>query len=325
MGDTARKLHRFAHEAMTVTFEAVIAHDDATEARQAAGAAFAELDRLEGLMSRFDACSDIAQVNRLDPGQCVGVDISVFECLATAAEVWADTQGAFDVTIGAVMKYQEVDNVPPPGPEDESPSDALDRVGMDRLIMDRDGFLVGIRDTGWGYRPGRVSVDLGAIGKGFALDKMLEVFDDWDIANALVHGGTSTVRVIGSPGDEGWAVAVGGPWAEAAGIEKVVLSAGAVSGSGTQVRGEHIVDPRTGCPADGPLAAWVICHCGAVADALSTALMVMSADEATSYCRACNDIAVLLVLPDENAPGGERILRLGPDRSDYFEFFLKNH
>jgi len=319
MGDTARKLHRFAHEAMTVTFEAVIAHDDAAQAGQAAGAAFTEVDRLEGLMSRFDACSDIAQVNRLAPGQCVGVDISVFECLATAAEVWADTQGAFDVTVGAVMKYKEVDNVPPPGPDDESPSDALARVGMDRLIMDRDGFLVGVREAGPEYPSGRVSVDLGAIGKGFALDKMLEVFDDWDIDNVLVHGGTSTVRVIGSPGADGWAVAVGGPWAWAAAIEKVVLSAGAVSGSGTQARGEHIVDPRTGRPADGPLAAWVICRCGAVADALSTALMVMSEDETESYCQAHDDIAALLVLADENATGGERILRLGPDRSDYFE------
>ena len=319
MGDTARRLHRFAHEAMTVTFEAVVAHDDATQAGQAARAAFGEVDRLEGLMSRFDACSDIAQVNRLAPGQCVGVDISVFECLATAAEVWADTQGAFDVTVGAVMNYAETDNVPPPGPEGESPSDALSRVGMDRLIMDRDGFLVGLRETGG--PPGQVSVDLGAIGKGFALDKMLEVLDTWGVDNALVHGGTSTVRVAGSPGADGWAVAVGGPWAQAGAIEKVVLSAGAVSGSGTQARGEHIVDPRTGCPSDGPLAAWVICHSGATADALSTALMVMSEDEAEGYCQTHNDVAALLILADEDSPGGQRILRLGPDRSDYFEIF----
>ena len=321
MGDTALNLHRFAHEAMTVTFEAVIAHDDAVLAGQAAAAAFREVDRLEGLMSRFDACSDIAQVNRLAPGQCVGVDISVFECLATAAEVWADTQGAFDVTVGAVMKYKEVDNVPPPGPENESPQDALARVRMDRLILDRDGFLVGLREVGGQYPAGCVSVDLGAIGKGFALDKMLEVFGDWDINNALMHAGTSTVRVVGSPGRDPWAVAVGGPWAQAAGIKKVALSAGAVSGSGTQARGEHIIDPRTGCVADGTLAAWVIRRRGAVADALSTALMVMSEDEAMNYCQAHNDIAVLLVLADENAPGGERILRLGPDRSEYFEIF----
>jgi len=207
MGDTAPGLHRFAHEAMTVTFEAVIAHADAVLARQAAGVAFEEVDRLERLMSRFDACSDIAQVNRLAPGECVGVDISVFECLEIAAQVWADTQGAFDVTVGAVMKYAETDNVPPPGPQGESPSDALDRVRMDRLIMDRDGFLVGLRAAGGQYADGCVSVDLGAIGKGFALDKMLEVFDHWDIDNVLVHGGTSTVRVVGAPGPvEGWPV-----------------------------------------------------------------------------------------------------------------------
>jgi thiamine biosynthesis lipoprotein len=321
MGDTALNLHRFAHEAMTVTFEAVIAHSDAVLARQAAGAAFEEVDRLERLMSRFDACSDIAQVNRLAPGECVGVDISVFECLATAAEVWADTQGAFDATIGAIMKYAEVDNVPLPGPEDESPQDALGRVRMDRLIMDRDGFLVGVRSAGGQYPRGCVSVDLGAIGKGFALDKMLEIFEHWGIENVLVHGGTSTVRVIGSAGEEGWPVAVGGPWAEAAGIERVVLTSGAVSGSGTQARGEHIVDPRTGGPADGPLAAWVICHTGAVADALSTALMVMSVQEAENYCKDHKETTALLVVPDENQPHGGRIIRLGARKTAYFEIF----
>ena len=323
MGDTEPQLHRFAHEAMTVTFEAVIAHFDPVQAEYAADAAFRELDRLDALMSRFNACSDIAQVNRLAPGGCVGVDISVFECLAIAAEVWADTLGAFDATIGAVMKYKEVDNVPPAGPEGESPDHALDRVRMDRLIMDRDGFLVGVRPAGGEYSDGCVSVDLGAIGKGFALDKMLEVLHEWGVDNALVHGGTSTVRVVGSPPEpeKGWPVAIGGPWAETAGIERVVLNSGAVSGSGTQARGEHIVDPRTGESARGAIAAWVICPSGAVADALSTALMVMSEEESKSYCQAHPNIAALLVYPDENSPNGEKIVRLGPERCDEFEIF----
>jgi thiamine biosynthesis lipoprotein len=192
---------------------------------------------------------------------------------------------------------------------------------MDRLIMDRDGFLVGVREAGGEYSDGCVSVDLGAIGKGFALDKMIEIFEHWEIDNALVHGGTSTVRVIGSPGPEGWPIAIGGPWAEEAGIERVLMTSGALSGSGTQARGEHIVDPRTGGPADGPLAAWVICHTGAVADALSTALMVMSIEEAESYCKDHEDITVLLVVPDETAPEGGRILVLGAKRRDNFEIF----
>jgi len=322
MGESEANLHRFAHEAMTVTFEAVVALEDPEQARQAAGAAFAELDRLEKLMSRFDACSDIAAVNRLRPGQCVGVDIAVFDCLVDAAHVWADTLGAFDITVGAVMDYKETDNVPPSGPEDETPADALNRVGMHRLIMDRDGFLVGVREVE-GVRPDScVSVDLGAIGKGFALDRMLDVLADWGVENALVHGGTSTVRVVGSPGaGAGWPVAVGGPWARDAGIERVVLTCGAVSGSGTQARGEHIVDPRGGLPADGPLAAWVICPSGAVADAMSTALMVMSAQEVEDYCKKHENVAALLVMPDDNRPHGGRIERFGPPRGDGFEIF----
>jgi len=100
-------LNRFSHEAMTTFFEVIIPGDNAKYAEQAANAVFREIDRLEGLLSRFDACSDISQVNRLKPGQSVRVAPDVFECLSVAAWAYAETEGAFDVTVAPVLNFQK--------------------------------------------------------------------------------------------------------------------------------------------------------------------------------------------------------------------------
>ena len=119
----------------------------------------------------------------------------------------------------------------------------------------------------------------------------------------MVHGGTSTALVIGSggqaagcpPGVAGWTLGVGANWGTAAGLEKLVLHSGAISGSGVELQGHHIIDPRTGRQALAHLAAWAICPSAARADALSTAFIVMATDEVEQYCGAHDDTAALVV------------------------------
>jgi thiamine biosynthesis lipoprotein len=139
-----------------------------------------------------------------------------------------------------------------------------------------------------GFRFRRRADETGAsqnLGKGYALDKALDVLRDWGIENALLHGGTSTALATGSPlGSEspgGWPVGVGGGWPGAP--SRVLLSGRALSGSGTEVKGEHILDPRTGVPARRHLAAWASAPSAALSDALSTAFFVMTPQEIESY------------------------------------------
>lgn len=258
---------RFAHFAMGTTFEIIIAAEDETYAGQAGQAVFAEIDKLEALLSRFDPGSEISQISRLIPGESKKTGIEVFECIHIAQKMTRETEGAFSI-------FFDKKGVPLPLPRKTAPYPLS-------LSQTAEG-MSACWENSYGDEK---QIDLGGLGKGYALDKCLEILDDWGITRALIHGGTSTALAVGTPpGREhrGWPVGVGGQWE---GTPKTFhLQDAALSGSGTEVKGAHIFDPRTGMAAKGHLGAWVAHSSATVADALSTAFMVMSEEEVSRYC-----------------------------------------
>ena len=123
---------------------------------------------------------------------------------------------------------------------------------------------------------GKIEFDLGAIGKGFALDRMAEELSDWNCpAFLLIAGGSSILAGLPPPGTQGWSVGLGEDNSET----RCQLSKCSLSGSGIAVKGKHIVDPRTGQPAEERPRAWALAPTAAVSDALSTAAMVLSESE----------------------------------------------
>ena len=273
---------RFAHEAMGTIFEVLIAGQEAGYAAQASQAAFREVDRLEALFSRFNATSEIGQINRLRADETLRISPDAFECLRIAARIQGETAGAFDINFRRARRSSE-------RPEFE-------------LTAADSGFRVGLRQDFLGRSAAGLDLDLGAIGKGYALDKAASVLADWSVERFLIHGGTSSALAEGDApglnhGEAGWPVGVGGTW-ELPGIPKrLLLRERALSGSGTEVKGRHIQDPRTGRPAEGHLAAWVSHPSAAVSDALSTAFMSMSSKEARRYCERHSDLWALLITP----------------------------
>ena len=153
-------------------------HPDERYAAQAAQAAFDLTDRLERELSRFLTNSDITRINHLAAGESTRVSPSTLECLVIARHMFDLTGGAFDVSIGT---------------------------GLPSLELDADDFLVRATKDG-------VRVDLGGIGKGYAVDLMAELLEEWGLEVALVHGGFSSVLALEPPaGRDGWPLTLSDP------------------------------------------------------------------------------------------------------------------
>jgi len=289
-------------------FEIFMIEENPAYAYDAARACFEELDRLEEELSRFLPSSDVSRINSLAPGQRIRVGLAAMECLKLAAQVNADTNGAFDVTVGAILKCLRAAHDGKPDEGDLARALAL--TGMSLLEIDASGHSVGVRKSG-------VLIDLGAVGKGYALDRMAELLRDWSIPNAVLHGGQSSALAIGNPpGRKGWPLTLRDPQNDSGSLGHISLSDASLSGSGILLQGHHIVDPRTGRPATEKLGAWCAAPSGALSDCLSTAFMLMSPLEIERYSRQHPGVSAMIMLSEND---GRTIMRFGASGPAFLE------
>jgi FAD:protein FMN transferase len=277
---------RYRTEAMATEFELSIAKEDGLEENYAASAAdavFAEIKRLEDELSRYRPTSDIWRVSHLKAGESASVGFAAWDCLSLAKAVSEETRGAFDITVGPLMKAWCNPDRTPRQPTPEQLEWARSRVGMHRFDLDAETMRVIVHVD-------EMILDLGAVGKGYALDQAVTVLEDWSIRAALLNAGDSTILAHGTPpGEDAWTITL-------AGSHELRLKGRAVSGSGFEVKGTHIMNPRTMSPL--PLRreiTFAIAPTAALSDALSTAFTVMSAEEITAFCAAHPEIETVVV------------------------------
>jgi thiamine biosynthesis lipoprotein len=274
--------HIFRHEAMATWFEIRIVGEDAAYAKQAAQETFALLDRLEARLSRYREESEIARIRLLEPGEGLRLSRDTYDCLLLAMELATLTHGAFDPTLGASMDAIRTTRAPvlPADPDHAEPG---------RLEIDPDTLTV----TRHGGR--RVDLDLGAIGKGFALDRMAEELRNWEISRALFIAGGSSILALDPPSEEGgWEVRVNG-------THLLSLRNASIGTSGMAVKGAHILDPGTKAPSSTSRRAWAVAPQAAWSDGLSTAFMILPWDEIEEICRTTPGLAAF-VLENPNRP-----------------------
>jgi thiamine biosynthesis lipoprotein len=302
---SVQDIHRFPHQAMATTFEIVVQYEDKSYARGAAKAAFDELDRIEGELSRYIETSDVARLNNLPAARPLLLGLDTFECLKISAEIHVATAGAFDVTVGFLVDCWRDKEKKPRTPSPQELEFAREHTGMHRLLFDEATHAVALTDS-------PVRVDLGGVGKGYGVDRMAEMLREWSIDRALIHGGFSSVLALDAPeGAAGWPVTLSHPADRSRTLARLQLERIAVSGSGLE-KGRHIIDPRSGRPAEGKIAAWSIAPDAARADCLSTAFMVMTGEEVTDYCADRPAMRGLIIVPADPATGSpERIVPAG--------------
>lgn len=228
---------------MATYYEVRIANEERAYAAQAAQAAIDLLDKLESHLSRFRSNSDIAQAARLVPGEKMRLSEQTFACLELAKKMESATRGAFSTTAAALQTQVS------------APQWSL----LPEELSLR-------------CETGTLAFDLGAIGKGFALDRMAELLRTWDCPAFLLIAGGSSI-LVGDPPEEtaGWSCGLGEDHAP----QRFFLAHASLSGSGLAVKGNHILDPRTGRPVQRQNRAWALADTAAESDALSTACMVL--------------------------------------------------
>ncbi len=298
-------LLRMAHKAMATAFEVIVPFGtpDAVEWGEAA---FAYLDELEQQLTVYRDTSEVSRINRLAPYQAVPVEERLFRLLEQAARLTAETEGAFDVTAGALIKAWGFFKGPRRVPSEEERLRALERTGMRWVSLAPES-----RSVRFG-RPG-LEINLGSIGKGYALDRLAELLhDDGQMPAFLLHGGHSSVYAKGSPvgGEKGWAVGIRHPWDPERRLGVVRLRDRALGTSAATFRHlehegrklGHILDPRTGWPAEALAQVSVVAPTAAEADALATAFYILGIDKARAYCEAHPEVGAVLLPSGENAP-----------------------
>jgi len=263
---------------MGTMFDIVVYHSSRAEAERAIEKAMAEIVRLDRVMSNFKEESDLSRLNRNGRGGFVDVDPSLYDVIRESILFSRLSGGRFDVTISPVLRAWKEAHAEGRSPSDDELASARQCVGYDNIETSAPHRIR--------YRRECVEVDLGGIGKGYAVERAIATLEAEGIRHALVNAGGSSIAAIGAPpGRDGWPVALG---ADAPRHASLLLRNESLSTSQQNLvslafaRGSfgEIIDPRTGGPVQGSLAVSVVAPRATVSDALSTALLMFSVDEA---------------------------------------------
>jgi len=296
-----------ARHAMATRFELVLHGDDPIALRAAGEEALNEIDRLENQLSLYRPGSEIAQLNARAAREAVRVTPELFALLQHAQQLHAETQGAFDITIAPLVRCWGFMGGTGKMPAPDEIAEARARIGMQHIQLDAGNRTVRFAREG-------VMLDLGAIGKGYAVGQAAEVLRETGITSALIHGGTSTVFAIGHPPDaEFWKVAIETPpgvtvardiWPGAVSLRDEAMSVSAVWGRFFEADGRmlgHVIDPRNGQPVNRALLTVVVLPSATETDALSTALLVLGAEGHDSISRLRPNIRTVLVVKTDGS------------------------
>jgi thiamine biosynthesis lipoprotein len=306
--------------AMACEFEVQLAAARDDDSMEHVFAALDVVEALEAQLTIYRDDSEVIRINQCAATSPVNVEPRLFALLKEAARLHRETDGALDITSGPLSEAWGFSRRSGHVPSDAEIESSRARVGMQHVTLDDSGRTISFS------RPG-VVINLNSLGKGYALDRMAELLADHQVDDYLIHGGKSSVLARGTqPGsnDRGWRVGLRHPLRPAEPLAEFILNNESLStsGSGTQFfirRGQrygHILDPRTGRPAEGLYSATVIAPTAAEAEGLSTAFYVMGPEKTGQFCAERPELAALLVGPGERE-GDVRLHAFGLDASRF--------
>ena len=283
---------------MACEFEIVAVGEDRAALSDIVELALDQVDKLDERLNCFRPTSEVSYLNSEAALRPVIVSPDLFEILRVAKDVWHDTEGAFDVTAGPLVGLWRKAEKSGIEPDPQAIEAALKKVGMGHVLLDEATHAVQFDSEG-------VRINLGAIGKGYAVGRAASILIEYGVESALVSGGGSSVLGIGpGPDGDGWKVGIRHPTEFDERVDEVTLRDQAMSTSGGPAQRdpsvrecfEHIIDPVTGTQARSEAASVsVIAADAMLSDALATAFYLRGRELASRYCTGHEGVRAVFV------------------------------
>ena len=289
-------MYQATRRLMWTRFEIIAYGQDRVRLAEAADAAFDEIERLDRQMSNYSETSELTFINRNAARESVIVEKELFDFLKLSIDYGRSTGGAFDITVGPLMKAWGFFDDNGRVPDANELKSAISRVGFNHVVLDVPKHAIRFDREG-------VELDLGGVAKGYAVDKAAEILRAAGVQSAFITAGSSSINAIGAPADQtSWRVEISDPRDRSRRLENIEIKDRSVSTSGCREKtfesaGKtycHIMDPRIGRPVEGLISATVLAKDGVEAEVLSKALMVMGVEKAREYLKTRPGVSALL-------------------------------
>jgi thiamine biosynthesis lipoprotein len=261
--------------------------------------AFDEIDRLDRLMSHYQPQSPLSRINREAARAPMSVEPELFDFIAAAMRYTRQSDGAFDITVGPLMKAWGFFGGDGHMPSTATLAEARRHVGPGHVILDSRAQTIRFDEPG-------VELDLGGVAKGYAVDRAVRILRAAGVSGALVSAGGSTIYALGTPPlSDSWELSVQDPVDSRRTARTIRLSDRALSIAGSSeksfeadgVRYSHIMDPRTGRPVQGVLSVAVVAPSGTAGDALDDALFVLGPTRSRDYLGQWPAVEAMFFMP----------------------------
>lgn len=299
-----------SHQAMGTEFTLVTYGDDAQYLTAVGSEIFEEIDRLDAQMSKYNPKSELSAINRTAARRSVCVEPKLFELLVQAVHHSHSTEGAFDATAGPLLKAWGFFRGKGRVPTNPEIAQVLRRVGYRYLHLNEADRTIRFDVQG-------LELDLGAIGKGYAVDRAVDILRYHGVTRALVSSGTSSLYALGAPpGARGWSIRLRNPYSTQRAADVICLRNCSLSTSGNYEKFfkvgaktyAHILDPTSGKPVENMLAAIVLAPHARDADALSTAFYVLGVERSREYLATSRNLIALFYLPQGSGRKFQRVI-----------------
>jgi thiamine biosynthesis lipoprotein len=306
-----------SHNAMATEYTVVAYGKDRDYLAEVVEQVFEEIDRLDEQMSNYNPESELSGINRDAFRQNVLVEPGLFQLIQDSLHYSEETGGAFDITVGPLMKAWGFFRGQGRLPAKDELAEALKHLGYGHVKLEAASRTVRFDRDG-------IELDLGGIAKGYAVDRAVDILRANGISSALVSSGSSSIYALGAPpGERGWKITLRDPFERKKAGDVILLRNYSISTSANYERffnlaGKkygHIMDPRTGIPVEGVLSAAVLAPTTCQSDALTKPLFILGVNGISRYLDSHPKLTAVFYLPANSGLRYKRVVRRSRDYS----------